>query len=151
MLKVERGADMRKIYPKVSAIVAMFISVFSLGSLAASVVCFFVEDPTETGISASFAFWIYAVCVSLLSLKYYTIDAILAVVNIFRKIDPIFNSVLAVVLFVAIPLGIFVGGGLGINIIIWFSYYLGMFILELVSIIRLIKMQDRDLNAVPKR
>ena len=101
----------------------------------------FVEDPPEQGYSASFAFWIYAVYVSIFSLKYYTIDAIISVVNVFRKVDPIFNSVLAVVLFAGIPLGIFIGGGRGlvVNIIIWFSYCLVMFILELVSVIRLIK------------
>lgn len=142
-IKVERGMDMRKIYPKISAIVAMLMTVLSIGLLVTAIVFLFVEDPVEKGVGFSTAFWIYVVIVSILSLKYYTIDAILSVVNVFRKIDPVFNSVLAVVLFVAIPLGICIGGRLGINIIIWFSYYLGMFILELVSIIRLIKMQDR--------
>lgn len=139
--KRKGGVGMRKIYPKVSAIVAMLLTVLSLGLLATSIVFLFVEDPPEQGNSASFAFWIYAVYVSIFSLKYYTIDAIISVVNVFRKVDPIFNSVLAVVLFAGIPLGIFIGGGRGlvVNIIIWFSYCLVMFILELVSVIRLIK------------
>ena len=135
---------MRKIYPKISAIVAMLMTILSFGLLAASGEFLGVEPPPESAYSASSVFWIYAVLVSLLSLHFYTIDGIVSAVNAIRKVDPVFNCVLAVVLFVGIPLCIHVGGRLGINIIIWFSYYLGMFILELVSIIRLTKMQDRD-------
>ena len=36
-----------------------------------------------------------------------------------RKIHPVFNTVLSAMLIGAVPMLIFVGGGLGINILIW--------------------------------
>lgn len=54
---------MRKIYPKISAIVAMLMTILSFGLLAASGAFLGVEPPPESAYSASSAFWIYAVLV----------------------------------------------------------------------------------------
>jgi len=62
-------------------------------------------------------------------------------VKIFRRIHPVFNSVLALMLFGAIPMALFVGGGLGINIYIWNAYHLAIFVLETVSIIKHLKLK----------
>ena len=56
------------------------------------------------------------------------------------KIHPIFNTILSILLLGAIPMALFVGGGLGINIYIWNAYYLAIFILEIVSIVKHVKM-----------
>ena len=41
---------------------------------------------------------------------------------------------------------LFVGAKLGINIYIYFSYYLSIFVLEIVSIIKHIKLSQIDKN-----
>ena len=64
------------------------------------------------------------------------------------KIHPIFNTILSILLLGAIPMALFVGGGLGINIYIWNAYYLAIFILEIVSIVKHVKMNA--LGDVPK-
>ena len=63
------------------------------------------------------------------------------------KIHPVFNTVLAVMLLGAIPMMLFVGAKLGINIYIYFSYYLAIFVLEIVSIIKHIKLSRIDINS----
>ena len=60
------------------------------------------------------------------------------------KIHPVFNIVLAVMLLGAIPMMLFVGAKLGINIYIYFSYYLAIFVLEIVSIVKHIKLSRID-------
>ena len=63
------------------------------------------------------------------------------------RIHPIFNIVLALLLVGAIPMMLFVGAKLGINIYIYFSYYLTIFVLEIVSIIKHIKLSRIDKNS----
>ena len=50
------------------------------------------------------------------------------VAKVFMKVDPLFNFMLAVILIGAIPMLLYVGGDLGINIYIRSSYYLLMFV-----------------------
>lgn len=127
---------MRKLTAKIPAMIAMVISLFSFALLIASLIVSFIEVPPEMGVSRSFALWVYAVLVAMLSLIFYTVDAVLSIVKVFRKNHPVFNAVLAVTLIAGIPFFIFIGGGLGINIYIWAAYYLLMFVLESVSIIK---------------
>ena len=96
------------------------------------------------GVSKSFAFWVYAVITSILSLIFYFVDAVMSIAKAILKIHPVFNIVLAVMLFGAIPMMLFVGAKLGINIYIYFSYYLAIFVLEIVSIIKHIKLSRID-------
>ena len=135
---------MRSVTTKIYAMIAMLISLLSFVLLVTAFIVSINEVPPEKGVSRSFAFWVFAVIVSMISLLFYTIDAIYSVVKIFMKINPICNIILSVILIGAIPMVIFVGGGLGINIYIWFSYYLLMFVLEIVSIIKHIKMMKAD-------
>ena len=138
---------MRSVATKVSAIIAMLISLFSFALLVSAFIVSINEVPPEMGVSQSFGLWVFAVIIAMISLIFYTIDAIFSIIKIFMKIDPIFNSILAVILIGAIPMVIYVGGGLGINIYIWFSYYLLMFVLEIVSIIKHIRMMKADNEA----
>ena len=135
---------MRSVTTKIYAMFAMLISLLSFVLLVTAFIVSINEVPPEMGVSRSFAFWVFAVIVSMISLLFYAVDVIYSVVKIFVKINPIFNFILAVILIGAIPMVIFVGGGLGINIYIWFSYYLLMFVLEIVSIIKHIKMMKAD-------
>ncbi|MBE6666197.1 MAG: hypothetical protein E7603_08290 [Ruminococcaceae bacterium] len=131
---------MKDITVKISAMLAMFISLFSFALLISAFIASINEVPPETGVSKSFALWVFAVITSMVSLIFYTVDAILSAIKIFLKIHPLFNCVLTAILIGSIPMAIYVGGSLGINIFIWFAYYLLMFVLEIISIIKHIKM-----------
>lgn len=135
---------MKDIGIKTPAVIGMLISIFSFAFVISA---FFVsgnEAPPEMGVSKSFALWVYAVIMSMISLIFYTIDAIFSIINIFLRIHPVFNFILAIILIGAIPMVVFAGGKLGINIIIWFTYYLLIFVLEIVSIVKHIKMTISD-------
>ncbi len=138
------GRDMKNVTTKIPAIIAMLIALFSLGLLITAFIVSIDEIEPEMGVSKSFAFWVYAVLTSILSLIFYFVDAVISVVKAFLRIHPIFNIVLAVMLFGAIPMMLFVGAKLGINIYIYFSYYLAIFVLEIVSIIKHIKLSRID-------
>ena len=135
---------MKKLNSKTPAMIAMLIAIFSLGLLITAFILSINEVEPESGVSKSFAFWVFAVITSMLSLIFYFIDAVLSIIKAFMKIHPIFNIVLALLLIGAIPMMLFVGGKLGINIYIYFSYYLSIFVLEIVSIIKHIKLSQID-------
>ena len=134
---------MKSTSTKVSAIIAMIISLVSFVLMISSFVALITEPPLEQGdISKSFAFWLWGMIVAYFSLIFYFIDAILSAIKVFMKIHPVFNTILSTLLLGAIPMGIFVGGGLGISIYIWNAYYLAIFMLEIVSIVKHIKMKS---------
>ena len=135
---------MRDFTTKIHAIIGMAISVVSFGLLITSLILGLIESPTEFGLSNSFSFWVLSVIVAMISLLFYIIDALLSIVKAFKKVDPIFNSLLSILLFGAVPMVIFVCGGTGINIYIWNAYYLTIFVLEIVSLIKHIKMDPKD-------
>ena len=134
---------MKSTFTKVSAIFAMIISLVSFVLMISSFVALITEPPLELGdISKSFAFWLWGMIVAYFSLIFYFIDAIFSIIKIFMKIHPIFNAILSIMLLGAIPMGLFVGGGLGISIYIWNAYYLTIFILEIVSIVKHVKLNS---------
>ena len=139
---------MRETSIKVHAIIAMVISLVSFSLMIASLVVMLTETPVDEGVSRSFALWMFGMIVAYFSLIFYFVDAVLSVIKIFRKIHPIFNLVLAIMLIGAIPMGIFVGGGLGINIYIWNAYYLAIFILEIVAIVKHVKLNSSKSNVI---
>ena len=133
---------MKSLSSKIPAMIAMLIAIFSLGLLITAFIVSINEVEPESGVSKSFAFWVYAVLTSILSLIFYFVDAVISVVKALLRIHPIFNIVLALLLVGAIPMMLFVGAKLGINIYIYFSYYLTIFVLEIVSIIKHIKIRE---------
>ena len=135
---------MKNVSTKIPAMIAMLIALFSLGLLITALIVSIDEVEPEMGVSKSFGFWVYAVTTSILSLIFYFIDAVMSVIKAILKIHPVFNIVLAVMLFGAIPMMLFVGAKLGINIYIYFSYYLAVFVLEVVSVIQHVKLARID-------
>ena len=134
---------------KGAAIFAMIISLVSFVLMISSFVALITEPPLELGdISKSFAFWLWGMIVAYFSLIFYFVDAVLSVIKIFLKIHPAFNAVLAIMLIGAIPMALFVGGGLGINIYIWNAYYLAIFVLEIVSIVKHVKLNSSKSNVI---
>ena len=128
--------------------IAMAISLISFGFMFASLVMVLTETPVASGVSRSFALWLWGMIVAYFSLIFYFVDAVLSIIKIFLKIHPIFNAVLSVMLIGAIPMALFVGGGLGINIYIWNAYYLAIFILEIVSIVKHVKLNSSKSHVI---
>ena len=126
----------------------MMLSIFSFMFLAISFIASITEASSEVGAYKSFAPWVYSIIIAVISVIFYTVDAVFSIIKIFKKIHPVFNSILALILIAAIPMVIYVGGSLGINVYIWFSYYLLMFALEIVSIIKHIKMMKNTEKCV---
>ena len=136
---------MRKVSSKNAAIIAMVISVGSFALLAAAFIVSVYEVPRDKGVSLSFALWIYSVMAAMFGLLFYSIDAVVSAKKIFQNIHPIFNTVLVLALIGAIPMLIYFGAAAGIeNICIWTAYYLMVFVLEVISIVKHVKMQRED-------
>lgn len=127
---------------KIHAMIAMVISLVSFGLMIGSLIALLTEPPIDHGVSRAFAFWVFGIIVAMFSLIFYFIDAILSAIKVFMKIHPVFNAILSIMLIGTIPMVIFVGGGLGINIYIWNAYYLAIFILEIISIVKHIKLNS---------
>ena len=131
---------MKSTLTKISAIIAMLISLVSFGLV---ITALFVSAPADhVGESANrpFALWVFSMVVAMFSLIFYFIDAILSAVKVFMKIHPIFNAILSAMLIGAIPMAIFVGSSPSIGIYIWNAYYLAIFILEIVSVVKHVKV-----------
>ena len=133
---------------KIHAIFAMVISFVSFSLMIASFIVMLTETPSNDEVSRSFALWVFGMIVAYFSLIFYFVDAVLSIIKIFLKIHPIFNAVLSVMLIGAIPMSLFVGGGLGINIYIWNAYYLAIFILEIVSIVKHVKLNSSKSHVI---
>ena len=59
---------MKSLSSKIPAMIAMLIAIFSLGLLITAFIVSINEVEPESGVSKSFAFWVYAVLTSILSL-----------------------------------------------------------------------------------
>ena len=142
---------MKSTLTKYPAIIAMIISLVSFGLMIASLVALLTESPVDYADHAhsrSFVFWMFGIIVALFSLIFYFVDAILSAIKVFMKIHPVFNAILSIMLIGAIPMAVFVGGGLGINIYIWNAYHLAIFILEIISIIKHIKINSKKSDVI---
>jgi hypothetical protein len=119
----------------VSSICAILFSIASFGMLVAAAVYLIKFNPSEeVMMPPSFAFWIYSVIFALISMVFYFIDALRAIARAFKKINPAFNLIIALLFVCAIPLLVFVGAGSGV--IIWNAYYVLIFVLEIVSTVK---------------
>ena len=76
---------MRSITTKISAMIAMLISLFSFVLLVSAFIVSINEVPPEMGVSRSFALWVFAVIIAIISLIFYTVDAIFSIMKIFMK------------------------------------------------------------------
>ena len=133
---------MKSTLTKYPAIIAMVISLVSFGLMIASLVALLTEPPVDRGNSGSFVFWMFGIIVALFSLLFYLVDAVLSAIKVFLKIHPVFNAIISIMLIGAIPMALFVGGGLGINIYIWNAYYLAIFVLEIISIVKHVRINS---------
>ena len=126
-------------------IIGSLIVIFNLGeAFLYTVAPSLLDDGTsiyDPGLSA----WntgLFALLVSVASMLFYLVDAIICVIKAIMKIDPIFN--------IALAISIFVGCVFGVSIIcnvltttgniIWYFIYFSIFTLEIISIVKHLKM-----------
>lgn len=133
---------MKQTWTKIPAMAGMFISLICFGCLVAALILMQNEEPVTQGVSDSFALWIFNVILAMFSLVFYTIDAVLSIIKACMRIHPLFNAILALLLIGAIPMVIFVGGK-PVFTYLWNVYYLGIFILETVSVAKHIRMNKK--------
>ena len=115
---------------KVIAFIGMLLTVVSLGLAITSVI------PNTD--DSQFVLWVYSVIAALISLFFYAIDGIFCIIRAFYKLDVIFNVILGVMIFISIPMAIYIGGT-PLLCVIWNVYYFIMLVLEIISIFRAIK------------
>ncbi len=122
-----------------SSVGAIISTAISFGLIIASLVISIGEAPPEEifGVTRSFAFWVYSIIFALISMVFYFIDAVRAIARMLKGMNPLFNFFVALLFIGAIPLLVIVGAGLGTaNIIVWFSYYVLIFAMEIRSIFK---------------
>lgn len=128
---------MKDIASKTHGIIAVIISAISIGLMILGV---FIDTPVEQGVSRGFACWVFSIIAALVSVFAYVVDGIVCVIKVFQKIRPRFNLISAVLYIGSAPMVLFVGVALNYTLI-FYVYYLGIFVLQIVDIVKHIKVQ----------
>ena len=132
---------MKKIYSKIPAMIGMLVTIIGVGLLIGAFIISNNEVEPESGVSRSFALAILALITALGSLIFYLVDAVLSVIKAFKRIHPVFNGILALVIVVTLPV-IFARSNLpDIRIAICAVI---IFVLEIISVIKHIKLMIND-------
>ena len=129
----------RKIPSKIPAMIGLSLSLLSFSFVAAAFIDLAIRPQATQGMSTSFALWIYSAITAMLAVAAYQIDGVfnmMRAINDYRRAQHI---MLAMVEIASLPIVVVVGGGLGINILIWNIYHFVLCVLEVISIIWMIK------------
>ena len=132
---------MKDIDTKAPAMLGIFFSILSFAFVINAWVLSMTKVAPESAHGPGFGSWIISVILALISMFFYAFDGIISLIKAFRKINPRFNIALAAVTFFGVPMVLFVGGGLGINILIWNTYHLAIVIMEIISIVMHLKAE----------
>ena len=136
---------MKKVYVKISGMIAMLMTILTFGLWTP---IFLGQVDRGLGLALLALGSLPAIC----SLFFYFVDAVLSVIKVFKKIHPVFNGIVAVAIVGIIPmtwlllrvtlplLRDVVGNALWLP----FLYGLALVVLEIVSIIKHIKLSRID-------
>ena len=129
---------MKKVYVKISGMIAMLMTILTF-SLWTPI--FLGQVDRGLGL----ALWARGSLPAICSLFFYFVDAVLSVIKVFKKIHPVFNSVVVVAIVGIIPMTWLLLRGVVGNVL-WlpFLYGLALVVLEIVSIIKHIKLSRID-------
>ena len=138
---------MKNVWTKFFAILGMLctlVCVFYLIKMAAYQYFPDLFDDGSTVYDPHHRVWgsgIFALIVSVFTMIFYVVDAIICVFKAIMKKDAKFNAVLAAVLFAAAVFGILVITNTlrTVTTVLWFICYFAVFALEIVSIVRCFK------------
>lgn len=128
---------MKKKIRKRSGIIAAILSMVSFALVGGAVVAMIKLPANEFGLHPAFGLWVYSMIFALFSLPFYLFDAIASIRYAVRKVFPIFHIVLTIMIFIAIPMCIGIGGGA--DTAIWYAYYAVLLVMEIISIIKHLK------------
>lgn len=127
---------MRKIHTKIPAIIAMLICVIAVALVIALVVFALKDGSSDMGFLLGIVIYYTAV----ISYLFYFIDAILSIIKAVLKINPVFNGILAFLIVGTIPISLWALQAKHLYIGLICVYYLAIFIFEVISVIKHIKM-----------
>ena len=127
---------MKKVYTKIPAMIAMLISVVTIALFLASLIYVLNGGDADIG----FLVVIGLHYIKMIIYGFYFIDAILSIVKAIEKIQPVFNSILALLIVGIIPLELWALDAKRIYIGLVCIYYLAIFVLEVISIVKHIKL-----------
>ena len=133
---------MKKKIRKRSGIIAVFLSLASFALAGGAIVAMVKLPANEFGLHPAFGLWVYSMIFALFSLPFYLFDAIASIRYAARKVFPIFHIVLAIMIFIAIPMCIGIGGGA--DTAIWYAYYAVLLVMEIVSIAKHLKYKRKN-------
>ncbi|MBR6808474.1 MAG: hypothetical protein IKM46_08885, partial [Clostridia bacterium] len=123
----------RNVKSKIPAMIAMAVSSVSFVLVLIALVVSILETPPETGNSYSFGLWVFSLMAAIVSIVFYLIDAILMIDDLYHTPTRLLAIAVIAMAVGSIPMFVFVGASLGINIRIWNLYYAGMFVLQIFS------------------
>lgn len=127
----------RTLKSKIPAMIAMAVSSVSFVLVLISLVAPLFEAPIAEDaprVSDSFRFWAFSLMAAIVSIVFYLIDAILMIDDLYHAPTRLFAIAVIAMAVGSIPMFVFVGGRMGINVLIWNVYYAGMFVLQIFSI-----------------
>lgn len=127
---------MKKVYTKIPAMIAMLISVITAALVLASIVYALNSGDASIG----FLVGIGLCYIEIIIYVFYFIDAILSIVKAIKKIQPIFNSILALLIVGTIPLDLWALSAKRMYIGLVCVHYFTIFVLEVISIVKHIKI-----------
>ena len=129
---------MKKVYVKIPGMIAMIMTILTF-SLWAPV---FLEQ-VDRGLGL--ALWTLGSLPAIRSSFFYFVDAVLSVIKVFKKIHPVFNGIAVLAIVGIIPMTYLLLRGVVSNTL-WFPflYGLALVVLEIVSIIKHIKLSRID-------
>jgi CDP-diglyceride synthetase len=119
---------------KISAVIGMGIALVSFGFFIASMICSFGEPVEVMGVSREEWMRFFGVIAAGASMVLYVIDAIYCAIRFFMKTDRILNGILTLLILGGIPMIAFVGSRGGACAVIWNVYFLGIFVVEAISL-----------------
>ena len=133
---------MKHITSKIPAMIGLFFSAFSFIWVISS---FMELDPILPGGNSPFALWVISVINAFFAMLFYFVDAIISVIKAFKGENRALNIILASAVAVGVPMVVFVGGGLGINILIWNLYHAGLVALEIILLLKSLRLAKDSL------
>ncbi len=124
------------IYTKIPAIVGMIICVFMFSLIIAAIILTQKKEFANIGFATGIIIYYPAIISYLL----YLFDAALSIVKAVVKIHPVFNSLLALAIVGIIPMTLWTLNSSGFYIGLLCIYYFVIFILEIVSVVKHVKI-----------
>ena len=117
------------------AFIGMLLNLLSFAQVIAAFVLKSTEVPPATGVSRSFAAWADSFLIAFISIFLYLVDlnASFSALKFCKKL----LIIKTVFVICAIPLVLLVGSQLGVCILIWNIYYLVLFLVELISFVKI--------------